>query len=490
MTAVEEMRESSTKKKNVLMFSVFLFSLMAALGKSVMMGDQVAITIYAVQMAVFVFVFLALHVWMKKYIVFAYGGVLTGLLSSVAGVFLTGGGWVIVLVAFFLMIFSAIHFKRALFGIGFCLGLITLTLNAVVGTEEGTTLHANAPNIFLIYVLSGIVLGVITHLNTHQEKMMENLLREAEEHSRSQRAQKEQMEANISGITGSITEINQRVQSNLEAQSEMQQAIVEMASGSEHQNDRIGIITSHSNTSHESMLALRTSIQQLTRESDDATNLTNEGERKVIEFTHHAEEVQTFLQDLDITYQQLSEKVQQTNVFSTEITNISEQTNLLALNASIEAARAGEAGKGFAVVAGEIRKLAERTSDTASQITSNLKEVNENNEETLTKMGDSADKIRAIHSSSGDISSYFSQLKESIKEITTNFRETENVAENVIQNSLEVGQSTTELAHIIESASASLEEMSATVESLTEDNRAIASAIQDTTVRAENLRRA
>ncbi len=99
------------------------------------------------------------------------------------------------------------------------------------------------------------------------------------------------------------------------------------------------------------------------------------------------------------------------------IRGISEQTNLLALNAAIESARAGEHGRGFAVVADEVRALANRTSQSTTEIQSMIEELTHISDDVVSDIGQSKDKAQQSVSAMQNSVELLNSITETANEI-------------------------------------------------------------------------
>jgi methyl-accepting chemotaxis protein len=157
------------------------------------------------------------------------------------------------------------------------------------------------------------------------------------------------------------------------------------------------------------------------------------------------------------TIEELGQQTEQITSIVNTIREIADQTNLLALNAAIEAARAGEQGRGFAVVADEVRKLAERTSLSTTEIAGMVDKIQNGTRNAVTSMQSGvaqADKGVALANEAGEsivsIRDGALRVVEVVNDISSSIREQSAASNDIAKNIERIAQMSEESAQAVQ----------------------------------------
>jgi len=164
---------------------------------------------------------------------------------------------------------------------------------------------------------------------------------------------------------------------------------------------------------------------------EEASSKLSEASNKIINMANQIRVASDTEAELSSRFETLSGNTVQIRQVLEVIGDIADQTNLLALNAAIEAARAGEHGRGFAVVADEVRKLAERTQKSLTEINSVIQTVVQSIDEASVEMQKSSKHIENVSKVSEDVQNVILTAVDSMKNAERTICEVSNDAQRI-----------------------------------------------------------
>lgn len=295
------------------------------------------------------------------------------------------------------------------------------------------------------------------------------------------------VEMSAEQVAASSEELTASSQQTSAATEQVSVAIQEVASSAEKQT---AVIDQNAASLDEivqgvSTIAQRTEI--VSKLSNHTTSEAVEGGKAVRETVEQMESISQSVELSNTTIRTLFQRSKEVGTILEVISGIAAQTNLLALNAAIEAARAGEHGKGFSVVAAEVRKLAEQSQVSASQISELIQAIQQDTQESVHTMEQVTNKVEEGRTISQTAIQKFEQILSSMNETTPQVEEVAATAQQISAAVEEVARTAGEMAILAKGNAATSEEVAASTEEQLASMEEIAISAQSLSQMAEQL---
>jgi methyl-accepting chemotaxis protein len=162
----------------------------------------------------------------------------------------------------------------------------------------------------------------------------------------------------------------------------------------------------------------------------------------------------------------MNEKANNINSVVTTITQVADQTNLLSLNAAIEAEKAGAYGAGFAVVAREVRWLADKAGDAASEIQEMVKEIQASVAKGVMEMDKFSFLVSNYVQQVNHISGEMAGVIDQVQSLTPQFEMVSQSMEGQFEGASQISSAISQLSEASQQTVASLQETNQVLDQL------------------------
>ena len=262
------------------------------------------------------------------------------------------------------------------------------------------------------------------------------------------------------GLQQMICQMRVNADAVAHAASNLSQSSSEVSQASHTQSEAAASAASAVEEMTVSVSNVADSAEHVSRLSHDGFVRTQHGNESLGKLVGEIEVARKAVNDIASSVTEFMKHTTAITDMTKQVKDIADQTNLLALNAAIEAARAGEQGRGFAVVADEVRKLAEKSAQSATEIDLVTRALGQQSLEVERSIQRGLGSLEAGENMLGDVAELFSKVGHAVSEANDGVDSiTRSVKEHTV-GSLEISRHMERIAQMAEQNSHAIQKTS------------------------------